>query len=571
MCPSARTDYSVARVRTSAVPVLIHTLGKQRQAVSVALIALVSGCQQSPEDKTRLSTHGLYSDLITRTTVPEAIEYEPDYPLWSDGVQKRRWLVLPAGTQIDTSDMAHWQFPVGTKLFKEFSVRGKLLETRLVERISSETGNVKTDFFMGTFVWSADQSDAVLTDDGVPDVLGTEHDVPVQTACVQCHRGEPGGVLGVSAIQLSRSGTLDLLAKRSLLSVEPGRTFPIPGDEIQVAAVGYMNANCGHCHSADGIADQLRLRFLPNESDLPIEESEIYKTSIAKNVTDWKVHPDELQERVVPGDPEHSALLYRMLQRGTDKPAVDDQMPPIATEKVHHEGVAAVQAWIATMRSLPVDRAESADSRDDSADGAQRADSRGAPAGRGGSKDVGGAGAHAIAGSKASPMTNRAGSGGGGQTARIAGSPAMGEAGVMASAGAQAAAGGAGSVVDVVVGSAGAGGEAAAVGGAGSVVDVTVGSAGAGGVPVAGGAADTNAPGGAAGGVVPTGGTHGAGAEPAGTAAAGSGGDDVSAAAGRGGGAGIEGASAGASAGAEASGAGAAGADRDGTSHEPSR
>lgn len=320
----------------------------RRSIVCASALALITACTDDPPDYSRLSSRGLYSNISRRTTVSSALEYEPDYPLWSDGAQKRRWLILPPGKNIDTSDMAHWRFPVGTKLFKEFSLRGKLIETRLVERVAN-TGSVKRDFFMGTFVWLKDQSDAVLTTEGVKDALGTDHDVPEQTACIQCHRGEPSAVLGFSAVQLSRSGMIDEVADAKLLSVKPERRFLIPGNEIQSVAIGYMNANCGHCHSAEGIADVMRLRFLPSEADGPLEETELYKTTIRRQITDWKVHPDDLQQRVIPGDPEHSALLYRMLQRGTEPPASDDAMPPIATEQVHSEGVAAVEAWIATL------------------------------------------------------------------------------------------------------------------------------------------------------------------------------------------------------------------------------
>ena len=37
-----------------------------------------------------------------------------------DRAAKRRWIQLPEGATIDTSDMDYWQFPVGTKLWKEF-------------------------------------------------------------------------------------------------------------------------------------------------------------------------------------------------------------------------------------------------------------------------------------------------------------------------------------------------------------------------------------------------------------------------------------------------------------------
>ena len=75
---------------------------------------------------------GLYSDFDGRIIASDVFEYEVAYPLWSDGAEKRRWVHLPAGTQIDTTDMDFWVYPEGTKLWKEFSDDGTLLETRLL-------------------------------------------------------------------------------------------------------------------------------------------------------------------------------------------------------------------------------------------------------------------------------------------------------------------------------------------------------------------------------------------------------------------------------------------------------
>jgi mono/diheme cytochrome c family protein len=48
--------------------------------------------------------------------------------------------------------------------------------------------------------------------------------------------------------------------------------------------------------------------------------------------------------RVAPGLPDASAIVARMSTRGTD-----DQMPPLATEFVDPDGVAAVRAWVASL------------------------------------------------------------------------------------------------------------------------------------------------------------------------------------------------------------------------------
>ena len=109
-----------------------------------------------------LSQTGLYADIASATLAEHVHPYTPVYQLWSDTAVKRRFLYLPQSTspacQIDTSDMDHWELPVGTQVFKEFSLGGVLLETRLIERF----GPGPSDFWMGAFVWSADASDAMV-------------------------------------------------------------------------------------------------------------------------------------------------------------------------------------------------------------------------------------------------------------------------------------------------------------------------------------------------------------------------------------------------------------------------
>jgi hypothetical protein len=307
---------------------------KPRTVASVALL-------------TRLSQHGVYHDVSTRTPARAALEYAPQYPLFSDFADKRRWLLLPPNTQVDTSDMDHWHFPLGTKAVKEFSRDGKPLETRLIQKVA-ETGDPKVDFFMGTFVWLPDGSDAVLSDLGVDNVNGTTHDVPKQELCLRCHQGEPGALLGFSALQLSPTATLATLTQQQLLSVPPKRTFNIPGNDLQVKALGVLQGNCAHCHTTGGSGALMRLRLLPHELDLPFELTEIFQTTMGRPLTDWTPRPAEFTRRLIPGDPDKSALSYRMGLRSGNG-VLPDQMPPIATEVSDPYGLATVRAWIAAM------------------------------------------------------------------------------------------------------------------------------------------------------------------------------------------------------------------------------
>jgi mono/diheme cytochrome c family protein len=310
----------------------------------------------SPDaDTNLLSSRGLFSDIATHTVAEGAIEYTPLYGLWSDAAAKRRWLKLPAGTTIDTSDMDHWSFPVGTQLWKEFATpEGQLLETRLIEKLPDGT------FFFGAFVWDEGGKDAKLTPNGASNVLGTMHDVPSKARCLLCHKGEAGRVLGFSALQLSKDDethgpTLKTLAAAGLLSDPPpaGTDFRFPGDDKTRAALGYLHANCGHCHTPEGTAymdtckqgmdpptDCMQLRFSVADANDHDPLTSAVVTSLLGHLTNSNSF--EGDPRLTPRDPQNSAIYVRPSHRGGTV-----QMPPaFSTEVVDDEGLAAIEAWI---------------------------------------------------------------------------------------------------------------------------------------------------------------------------------------------------------------------------------
>src|SRR5262249_47483900 len=117
----------------------------------------------TPPDK--LSTTGLYADIASNTIAPYAKEYHPKYPLWSDDAAKIRHVYLPKCAQIDTSDMDHWQMPVGTRFWKEFTRDGVRVETRFMHRF----GPGAEDWVFAAYQWNADQSEATYVPNGVSD------------------------------------------------------------------------------------------------------------------------------------------------------------------------------------------------------------------------------------------------------------------------------------------------------------------------------------------------------------------------------------------------------------------
>jgi hypothetical protein len=127
--------------------------------------------------------------------------FSPQYPLWTDGAAKRRWIYLPEGTAIDASNPRQWDFPTGTRLWKEFSFDGRPVETRFLWK-ASDAG-----WLAGSYVWNAEGTDAVLAErDGVAGAAqiapGRQHDIPSRSDCAACH-GESRRPLGFNPLQLS--------------------------------------------------------------------------------------------------------------------------------------------------------------------------------------------------------------------------------------------------------------------------------------------------------------------------------------------------------------------------------
>lgn len=322
--------------------------------VALALAGAQAGCGSEseapggPPSYTLLSETGLYEDPGALRLGSGTQEFAPAFALWSDGADKRRWIELPEGTAIDSSDMNRWSFPIGTKLWKEFSLGGVRLETRLIERHGPAPG----DYWMGAFVWAEDQSDAVLAPEGQADVLGTAHDAPSQERCSACHNGEPGRVLGFSALQLGAAlpgtGGLDLgtLAAEGKLTAPPPEPLPAPpGDAQTAAALGYLHANCGHCHNPRGTSwpdTQMLLRLGVEERDAA--STGLYQSVVGQRLQAFRDGEGLITLRVEAGQPEASGVVARMQVRGPMQ-----QMPPLASEVVDAAGVELVSGWVASL------------------------------------------------------------------------------------------------------------------------------------------------------------------------------------------------------------------------------
>lgn len=296
-----------------------------------------------------LSETGLYeSDM--KTLAPGVRSYRPQFPLWTDGAKKRRWIKLPPGETIDTSDMDFWEYPIGTQLWKEFERDDIRVETRLLQK--SPTGVWR----MVAYQWRDDLSEADAVPEGVVNAGGTQHDIPSQEQCWQCHNQVPDRVIGFTAIQLSHPGddsvpgeveanewTMISLGAASLLTDLPSNPLTLNGPSEEVEALGYLHANCGHCHhpksSAWGRVD-MQLWLSAAALD-PTSSSPSVTSTVNVPVALPSDSPAGATHRVYLGDLDKSAIYQRFVSLGQAS-----SMPPLGTEVVDPAGEAALNQWI---------------------------------------------------------------------------------------------------------------------------------------------------------------------------------------------------------------------------------
>jgi hypothetical protein len=322
-----------------------------RSLATLAASGVAMGCQPyracEPVDEaalselpSRLSQTGLYAPGPAETLAPGVLAFRPRFELWSDDADKRRWIWLPPGTQIDTSDQDSWQFPVGTKLWKEFTRDGARVETRLLQRLPNGWIGL-------AYLWQSGDTDATAVPYGALDARGTAHDVPAANECPACHGGRSSHVLGFSAVQLtqfSETGSpevdLDLaaLSRLELLSHPPATTPRVPGNDTEQAALGYLHANCSHCHNAARPARSGARCFDP---ELDVDFS--LRAAEGLSVSDTNTYRTT-QDVIERGRPDDSRLLELVSQRSQFR-----AMPPLATEQVDRPAVNLLRRWIEEM------------------------------------------------------------------------------------------------------------------------------------------------------------------------------------------------------------------------------
>lgn len=352
-------------------------MSRRLHGAAAALVALLAGCGDDgggagddpgrPSWPALLSEWGLFADGALQVPAEGVYRYELTAPLFSDYAAKHRFIAPPPGEAVGWSDDGELDYPDGTVVVKTFSFledftdpasAERLIETRLLIR---EGGA----WVPQVYLWDEAQTDAVRSPIGaqVPvafvDPAGREraidYIVPNTNDCARCHEGVTEmRTLGPRADQLDRDVVVDgapvdqlaHLTDAGLFAPAPpppgSRVEPIadPADEtapLDDRARAYLHANCAHCHSPDGNAQNTGF-FLGRDVTDP------FTLGVCRRPVSAGPGAGELEYDVVPGRPDLSIVVFRM---ASDEPEI--KMPELPTLLPHDEGVQLVSDWIAAM------------------------------------------------------------------------------------------------------------------------------------------------------------------------------------------------------------------------------
>ena len=310
-----------------------------------------------------LSQYGFFLNQKQQIPTPGVLPYNLITSLFSDYADKHRFVYVPKGQFATHKADSVFDFPIGSTLIKTFSyataleppLNRHLIETRLLIR---KTLGWETY----TYVWDNAGEEAELKVAGktVPATYinsegrktNIRYRVPNKNQCKECHlKDETIVPIGPKPRNLNTNynyddGTMNQLMKWSELGYiqsYPENNTPVVDyldatQSIDKRARAYLAINCGHCHSPSGSASNsgLYLNYKENRN----KQLGVYKSPVATGRGSG-----DLDYSIVPGHPDDSILLYRMMSN-----APDIMMPESGRSIMHQEGVELVYQWIKEMQ-----------------------------------------------------------------------------------------------------------------------------------------------------------------------------------------------------------------------------
>jgi uncharacterized repeat protein (TIGR03806 family) len=331
----------------------------------------------------KLSDWGMFR-LASGRLAPQArvVPYDLATPLFSDYAAKLRTLWMPEGQAARYDDSKAFDFPVGTVITKTFyypkGQQGRLrryesaaplgadggldlatvrlVETRLLVR--RDTG-----WQVFPYVWTDKQDDALLARAGATLDLTLEqaegtpvqftYAVPNANQCASCHTPDFSSKtlapIGLKARHLNHlfpygdgpENQLGHLTRIGYLTgAPPAAQAPNAADwrdgnaPLQDRARAYLDINCGHCHSATGLARTTGLHLDWGTSDPR-------RLGLCKPPTAAGPGTGGRSFDIVPGRPGESIMPFRL---ASTTPGI--RMPELGRSLAHAEGTALIRQWI---------------------------------------------------------------------------------------------------------------------------------------------------------------------------------------------------------------------------------
>ena len=277
-----------------------------------------------------LSNSGCASAADITQPYSGLVPYDISAPFWSDGAGKDRHIGLPNGTSISINAEDDWNFPPGTVLVKNFSLNGRLIETRHLMR------HPDGEWAGYTYEWNVAETEATRVRGGKTETIdGQDWVFPDEAECLQCHTVAAGVALGPETSQLNRDFTYPSTGRthNQLETLDAITMFssPLPGDvtalpmmpdpmdagaSLDDRARAYLHTNCAQCHQPGG----------PTQASVDLR----YTTSVP-NMNACGVVPDlgavgiAMPLIIAPGEASRSVLVARVNRRDVDG------MPPLGS------------------------------------------------------------------------------------------------------------------------------------------------------------------------------------------------------------------------------------------------
>lgn len=309
---------------------------------------------------------GIFTALPDLTKVhPRAFAFTPRHPLWSNGLDKVRYAILPDKTTIDTTVRDAWAFPVGTLFFKTFSTKdaaGKStpVETRIIRRVAT-TGEIYEQWQFHVYEWNAAGTSATLADikKRIPRTVMQDgqmftHNIPSVKDCWNCHIANKSVIIGFDELRLNSTlapattTQLQQVIAKGWLSKAPTAPFiEVTGrNPTEKAALEYLQANCAHCHNGEQpLEPGARYPAL----DLRYQNAVKQTVNVQTMTVGTAPGP-----RVLPGQPAKSILLLAVKAIADPMANMEVKpMPTVGVDRMDQTAVNLLTTWIMSVTPAP--------------------------------------------------------------------------------------------------------------------------------------------------------------------------------------------------------------------------